>query len=180
MNASGPAGSVGVWAAAGAATAVNASELSRAARRVLIEAPTHRNREACGECQWRPYPKEDTAATASELCGVAVLARLEPAVAREPADAVQLLEQLDLAHQRRLPRGSRRIGARPADRARLMNDPAVRVGDVGVAVPAQDVDPAVVVHRVDRLAVRRPFRRRRRAAGCDEVTDLVDLARGRH
>src|SRR4051794_17187730 len=49
MNASGPAGSVGSWAAAGAARPARTSEAVRAARRDLMSAPTHAIRQACGD-----------------------------------------------------------------------------------------------------------------------------------
>src|SRR4051812_29614729 len=75
----------------------------------------------------------------SESASVAVPGGHELAVAREPADAVQLPEELDLPHPRSAQGGRGRIGARPADLARVVADLALPVGDVGVAVPAQDV-----------------------------------------
>src|SRR4051795_8298905 len=66
----------------------------------------------------------------SESASVAVLGGHELAVAREPADAVQLPEELHLPHPRSAERGRGRIGARPADLALVMTDLAMLARNV--------------------------------------------------
>ena len=53
-----------------------------------------------------------------------------------------------------------------------------RAGHVVLALPAQDVDAALVVDRVQDVVLARPLRRRRRAAERQEVALLLDLAVG--
>ena len=100
----------------------------------------------------------------------------EPAEPRRPAGGLQLLrERVALAACAALGAPRRRdavgAGARgPAPRA---------ARDVVLALPAQDVDPALVVDRVQDVVLARPLRRRGRAAEREEVALLGSCRRAR-
>src|SRR5215213_8774291 len=69
------------------------------------------------------------------------------------------------------------VGAAPA--AALWQQLAGRVGHVVLALPAEDVDPALVVDRVEDVVLAGPLRRRGGAAEREEVALLLDLPVGR-